>query len=296
MRALVVGVSLLLGGVAAFAQSVNPGQVSPPAYSLQPSGRVSTSLPTIVGDGFVFGGATAATPSAAGTGYAPLDQITLADGAPSVHGVLSVATTKVVSATVASGGSGGTNGTQTVTGTTGTGTKFQAVVTVTGGAITAVNSISQAGSYTVNPTVLTAEPVTGASLVGATLNVVMGVATATVLVPGQVTSAPANPVAQASTSGVGTGATFTTTYAVLAQTLFGGAIPVNGWKVCNGNASGDFWVSDNGVTPTANGPSSLRVAANSTACAHTEHGESPAGSRVQLLGTTIGQPFIARSW
>jgi hypothetical protein len=79
----------------------------------------------------------------------------------------------VVGAAVKAGGSGGTNGTQTVTGTTGTGTKFQASVTVSGGAVTAVGSISVAGDYTVLPTSLDAEPVTGASLTGATLSLNM---------------------------------------------------------------------------------------------------------------------------
>lgn len=84
----------------------------------------------------------------------------------------------VTAATVASGGSGGTSGTQTVTGTTGTGTFFQASVTVSSGAITAVLSITVGGLYTAPPTTPTAEPVTGAGLTGATLNLTMaGVAT-----------------------------------------------------------------------------------------------------------------------
>jgi hypothetical protein len=49
---------------------------------------------------------------------------------------------QVQAATVNAGGTGGTTGTQTVTGTTGTGTKFQASVTISGGAITAVNSVT----------------------------------------------------------------------------------------------------------------------------------------------------------
>lgn len=76
----------------------------------------------------------------------------------------------VQNAAVVSGGTGGTSGTQTVSGTTGTGTKFSASVTVSGGAITAVLSITVAGSYSVLPTNLSAEPVTGASLTGATLS------------------------------------------------------------------------------------------------------------------------------
>lgn len=80
----------------------------------------------------------------------------------------------VQAASVAAGGSGGTNGTQTVTGTTGTGTKFQASVTVSGGAVTAVLSILVAGSYTAMPANVSAEPVTGAGLTGATLALAMG--------------------------------------------------------------------------------------------------------------------------
>lgn len=158
--------------------------------------------------------------SAAGTGYVPADTITLA-GSANTAAILAVATTKVVSATVQAGGSGGTPGTQTVTGTTGTGTKFQASVTVSGGgAITAVLAISVAGSYTANPSNIAQEPVTGASLSGAKLTVVMGVDTVTVSTAGAYGTAPANPVAQGATSGAGTGATFTASYAApLAQIL-----------------------------------------------------------------------------
>jgi hypothetical protein len=79
----------------------------------------------------------------------------------------------VVSATIVAGGSGGTNGTQTVTGTTGTGTKFTASVTVAGGTITAILSITLGGTYSVLPTNVNIEPVTGASLTSATLAIVM---------------------------------------------------------------------------------------------------------------------------
>jgi phage tail sheath protein FI len=188
---------------------------------------------------------------AASHSYAPGDAVTLTGGTSSVAPILSVIATQVVGATIAAGGTGGTNGTQTVTGTTGTGTKFQASVTVAGGIITAVLSVTVAGSYTTNPTLLTAEPVTGAGLVGATLNINMGianfsiinpgvftvnsatftqasstgagtgatfngglfgVATATITTPGSYSAIPANPVSQASTSGVGTGATFNMTF------------------------------------------------------------------------------------
>jgi hypothetical protein len=140
--------------------------------------------------------------------YAPNDTITLAGGTFSTQGVIKVVTTGVYAATVASGGSGGTNGTQTVTGTTGTGVFFTANVTVTSGAISAVNSITTAGSYTVNPTVLTAEPVSGAGLIGATLNIHMKPLTFTT-VAGNYTVLPTSPVSQTSSSGSGLGATFT---------------------------------------------------------------------------------------
>lgn len=78
---------------------------------------------------------------------------------------------KIASATIAAGGSGGTNGTQTVTVVGGTGTAAQFSVTVAGGAITAILSVVNPGAYTTLPS-LSAVAVTGASLTGATLNLV----------------------------------------------------------------------------------------------------------------------------
>ena len=143
------------------------------------------------------------------SGYVPADTIHLTGGVQSSAAILTVATTQVVSATINAAGSGGINGTQTVTGTTGTGTKFQARVTVAGGIITAVLSISVGGSYTANPTTLTAEPVTGASLSGAKLAVLMGVYTFAISTPGLFTTNPVGGTfTQTSSSGSGTGATF----------------------------------------------------------------------------------------
>jgi hypothetical protein len=149
-----------------------------------------------------------ATPQSSTGSYAPNDTITMAGGT-GTPAVFTVSETGVVSATIAAAGSGGTNGTQTVTGTTGTGTKFTASVTVSGGAITAVLSILTAGIYTVNPTTLTNEPVTGAGLTGAALNIKMGVVQVlalTSLQGGSYTGTlPTSPLSQASTSGSGTG-------------------------------------------------------------------------------------------
>lgn len=187
---------------------------TPGSYATLPTASVSTPP----GTGAVLAPtmeAVTSTVVSAGTGYAPNNTITLT-GSTGTEPVLTVATTQVVSATIVAGGTGGTPGTQTVTGTTGTGTKFQASVTVNGGGIiTAVLSISVNGSYTVNPTTITDEPVTGAGLSGATLSVVMGVATATPTTPGACTALAASPVAQGSTSGSGTGATFTVLWGLL---------------------------------------------------------------------------------
>lgn len=167
--------------------------------------------------------ALTSTPVTAQSGagsYAPGDTFTVTGGTGTAA-VLTITNTKVVSATVAAGGSGGTDGTQTVTGTTGTGTKFQASVTIASGAITAVLSITVAGDYTVNPTSLTNEPVTGASLTGAELNVKMGILTAPVSTPGSYSVLPTAPVS-GTTSGSGTGATFTLTYGLVAVTVTNG--------------------------------------------------------------------------
>jgi hypothetical protein len=197
------------------------------------AGTGYTGVPTVGLTGGGGSGATAvalmealtaivSTAQAASGSYAPADTITLAGGTGTVP-ILTVATTKVVSATVAAAGTGGVDGgLQTVTGTTGTGTKFQASVSILSGSIVAVNSITVAGNYTVNPTSLTAEPVTGASLAGAQLNVVMGVLTATVSTPGSLSAVATNPALQASTSGAGTGATFNMTYGVDAVTVTDG--------------------------------------------------------------------------
>lgn len=146
--------------------------------------------------------------NAAGSGYAATDTITLAGGTFSTAASVVVSTTSVTSATINAAGTGGINGTQTVTGTTGTGTKFQASVTVTGGAITAVLSITVAGVYTVNPTAIAAEPVTGAGLVGAKLAVVLIINTITLLSGGTYTVNSGPTLTQSATSGSGTGATF----------------------------------------------------------------------------------------
>jgi hypothetical protein len=184
----------------------------------------STTSPYAPGDTITLAGGTYGTPAvlavtntllqsvdvnAAGITYVPGDTIVPAGGTQSTPAQLTVATTQVVSATINAGGSSGTDGTQTVTGTTGTGTKFQASVTVSGGAITAILAITVPGAYTANPSNLGAEPVSGGTLTGASLAVVMGCRTVSVSAAGVFTANPSDRAfTQASTSGLGTDATF----------------------------------------------------------------------------------------
>lgn len=141
--------------------------------------------------------------------YAPGDTIDLAGGTQLSTSQVTVTNTQVISATITTPGGGGTNGPAVVTGTTGTGTLFQANVTIAGGAIVSVDSISVRGDYTVNPSVPASEPVFGAGLIGARLNLQIGVLNFTLTTAGVFTQNPSgNTFTQASTSGTGLGATF----------------------------------------------------------------------------------------
>lgn len=75
------------------------------------------------------------------------------------------------------------------------------------------------------------------------------------------------------------------------QTLFGGAVPVNGFFVQN-NSSAALWVCDTGIA--SNGGASVQVAANG-GIFKTPCGYKPAGA-VSLYGGTTGQVFAARRW
>lgn len=181
--------------------------------------------------------------------YVPGDVSTLAGGAFSLAAQIGINTTQVVSATIVAGGTGGTNGAQTVTGTTGQGgVLFQASVTVAGGAITSVNSITINGVYSTNPTSLTNEPVTGAGLSGAALSVVMGALTGTCQTPGIYSVVPgvtAN-LAESSSTGAGLGATWAVTFGPLAAGIFtsslgnGGNTFIGGSQAAGDLAGGNF--------------------------------------------------------
>ena len=155
------------------------------------------------------------TVSSPGTGVVPGDVLTMVGGVQ-VLGPTSwtVTQTKIVSAAVNAGGTGGTNGACSVTGTTGTvgngtlGTKFTATGTISGGALTGALTVTSGGNYTTNPTSLSAEPVTGCGLVGATVTVVVGAKLLAIAAHGSYTSYAALPETTTS-SGTGSGTTVT---------------------------------------------------------------------------------------
>ncbi len=75
-----------------------------------------------------------------------------------------------------------------------------------------------------------------------------------------------------------------------AQTLFAGAVPVNGFLVCN-NSSALLYVSDAGTASA--GGSSIQIAVGATFV--TPPGYKPAGV-VSIFGGTSSQAFAARRW
>lgn len=80
--------------------------------------------------------------------------------------------------------------------------------------------------------------------------------------------------------------------AATAQTLFGGAIPENGYAIYNPGTA-DLWISDS-ATAAINGAGSIRIAGNGGGY------ETPlgyrAGAPLSIIGATAGAPFTARKW
>ncbi|MDR3473352.1 MAG: hypothetical protein P4M09_16960 [Devosia sp.] len=182
-----------------------------------PTAGVSPAVPAVARATSLKGVGTA-TLVAAGTGVAINDTFNLTGGVlaaagatgnglatPGVPTKLTVSDIQAVSAAVVTGGTGGTPGAVTLTGTTGTGTKFQATGVINGsGVLTGPLVVTVGGDYTVGPTSLTAEPVTGGSLTGATVSLVMGAKAFSLTTAGGYTVPPA--AANALTNVVGTGA------------------------------------------------------------------------------------------
>lgn len=153
---------------------------------------------------------TISTPQSGSGSYVPADTVTLAGGTFTTAGVYKVTTTTLASAAANATGSGGTNGACILTGTTGSnqqGTgRFSINATIGSNHITAIGAIITGGTYTTNPTSLTAEPVTSnCGLTGATLTIKMGAFSIIPTTIGIYSVAPSGTVSQGSTSGVGTG-------------------------------------------------------------------------------------------
>jgi len=294
-----------LFGLATSANAVSPvvtyspyqaGPVTAPGngYPNPSMGGVNVTLPVTNLDGQVSGYVASVAYSVMGSGYVIGDTQTLTDGGVT-HSVLTITHVQLYSATVAAGGSGGTTGATTCTGTTGTGTKFQVTGTIAGGAISGALVVSVAGDYTVMPTSLTVEPGScTASLTGATFALSFGVKTATNTAGSGIVYPSTTILGGVTTTGAGTGATWTVTMTPAAQTL--AIAPVNGYKVYNSmlTASHVLWVTDNGTTPVASGSSAQYVAVVSEI--HTNPTESPPGSKLQILGYAVGDWFQARVW
>jgi hypothetical protein len=150
-----------------------------------------------------------------GNEYVPGTDVLTVVGGTGTASQFNVDSTQVSAATVNAGGvTGEPDGAgYIVQGTTGTGTLFEASVTIASGTIASIQSVTVGGDYTVNPTVLTAEPVTGLGFVitGATFGLSMGVKDMSVAVAGAYTVEPPFPSATTST-GTGTGATIEVTF------------------------------------------------------------------------------------
>lgn len=173
-----------------------------------------------------FSSATVVTGGSSGS-YIPGETVTLTGGTSGTGAVAQIQDTLLHSATANAAGSGGTNGTCVVQGTTGAGTMFQVSTTISGGAISAIGSITNAGHYFTNPTSLSAEPVgniNGGSCAptGATLTVVMWAETATVSTAGSYSVTPSNPVSTGAGSLSGaTGLTLTAGWNAAGSYVYG---------------------------------------------------------------------------
>ena len=142
--------------------------------------------------------------------YAPGDEITLNDGG-SIHSVCTVQYTQAVSATLLSRGTGCTGRGVFYLGIPGD-TPLQSArigVRIDNGSVTAITGIAWGGRYSKrNPGTPSGEALVGRNCRGVTAAVHFGVAIARVTTPGQLKAMPGDPVAQLSTSGGGSGATF----------------------------------------------------------------------------------------
>lgn len=155
----------------------------------------------------------------AGEGY-EIDDVLTVEGGTGTAATLTVTHLEVVGTPViVAGGTGGTPGAVTITGTTGTGTKFEATGTINGsGVLEGALTLTVGGDYTVAPTDIAEEPVTGGGLSDATVEIVMGVKTVALTTAGSYSALP-GATGITTTGGAGTGFEFGTDYEVDAITI-----------------------------------------------------------------------------
>lgn len=169
-----------------------------------------TAVNSVTNTGFAAEAAAIAVSGSGSQSYVPGTSILTAVGGTGTGPTFNVTDTVVRTVTQNAGGSGTGSGAATFTGTTGTGTRVTGTCTVSSGVMSAP-VITNGGDYTVNPTLLTAEPVTvtgvGITCTGATVGLVMGVLEVSIATAGNMTVIPANPVATTVSPSGPTGAT-----------------------------------------------------------------------------------------
>lgn len=172
---------------------------------------------------------TSATANSLGTGYLVNDPLTVVGGTNTVPTVLTVTTVQAVSAAINYGGMNYANTNTLTFGTVGADWVVPLILTVrsnSGGLITEVE-ITQPGQYkgATPPTTAVAQTTTNGSGTGATFNFVWGVDTVTVSTPGNYTVYPNPAVNVAVTGGNGNGATFNLTSGFLSSDSFAITLP-----------------------------------------------------------------------
>lgn len=193
--------------------------------------NVSASNPAVVTYAALSTATAATANNAAVTGsYNRGDTVTIAGGTFSAAAVFQLLSSTLAKLTLGSGGSGFAIGDTLRIGGGGTAT-LAPVITVTGLSGSAISSfvISNGGSFTANGSGNFTQLSTSGVGTGATFTGgLFGPNGLSVITPGAYTVIPSNPANQAATSGVGAGATFTVTWATPA------ALSAGDWMFLSG--------------------------------------------------------------
>lgn len=177
--------------------------------------------------------------AARGTAQVPGDVLTAVGGTiDAAAATFEVATTEVATAAITSGGTGYV-ALEVLTVATGTGTaatiRIDTVAAITG-VITGITVLTR-GDYTVNPTLVNSP--TGGSGTLASITLVMGAKTVTILDGGDYITAPANPVATTS-DGSGLACTLTLSFVSKVVTLANQVVGSGQPNIAVGNSGGYY--------------------------------------------------------